>query len=96
MPPRDESAAHALDDAILFCRILAHHHTESLRSIFSRYESLRRGPVEEAFGAAEKIWVTHRDMSFMEGRWKEWTMPWVLWKSRGARREAWRFDAYDL
>ncbi|KAL5002917.1 hypothetical protein BDV10DRAFT_156564 [Aspergillus recurvatus] len=96
MPPRDESAAYALDDAIMFCRILAHHRDESLSTIFTKYELVRRGPVEEAFSAAGRMWATHRDMGFLEGRWKEWTMPWVLWKSRAARNAAWKFDAYNV
>ncbi|KAL6230107.1 hypothetical protein BDW75DRAFT_79159 [Aspergillus navahoensis] len=96
MPPRDESAAYALDDAIMFCRILAHHRDESLPTIFTKYELLRRRDVEEAFSAAGRMWATHRDMSFLEGRWKEWTMPWMLWKSRGARDAAWNFDAYNV
>ncbi|KAL2817114.1 hypothetical protein BJX63DRAFT_419690 [Aspergillus granulosus] len=96
MPPRDESAAYALDDAIMFSRILAHHRDESLPEIFARYEAVRRAAVEEAFSEAGRMWDTHRDMSFLEGRWKEWTMPWVLWKNRGARNAAWRFDAYDV
>ncbi|KAL4946040.1 hypothetical protein BDV06DRAFT_209022 [Aspergillus oleicola] len=95
MPPRDESAAYALDDAIMFARNLAHHRDDPLAKIFMKYENLRRGPVEEAFGAAGRMWATHRDMGSLEGRWKEWTMPWVLWKSRARRSEAWRFDAYD-
>ncbi|KAL2818156.1 hypothetical protein BDW59DRAFT_129229 [Aspergillus cavernicola] len=96
MPPRDESAAYALDDAIMFCRTLAHNRDESLPAIFSKYESLRRAPVEEAFNAAGRMWQTHRDMGFLEGRVKEWTMPWVLWKNRAVRNAAWKFDAYDV
>jgi 2-polyprenyl-6-methoxyphenol hydroxylase-like FAD-dependent oxidoreductase len=96
MPPRDESAAYALDDSIMFSRILAHHRDEPLCEVFARYEAVRRAAVEEAFSEAGRMWDTHRDMSFIEGRWKEWTMPWVLWKNRGARNAAWRFDAYDV
>ncbi|KAL2843880.1 hypothetical protein BJY01DRAFT_191515 [Aspergillus pseudoustus] len=96
MPPRDESAAYALDDAIMFSRILAHHRDESLPEVFARYEAVRRAAVEEAFSEAGRMWNTHRDMGFLEGRWKEWTMPWVLWKNRGARNAAWTFDAYDV
>ncbi|KAL4903857.1 hypothetical protein BDW74DRAFT_168707 [Aspergillus multicolor] len=95
MPPRDESAAYALDDSIMFSRTFAHHRDEPLSTIFAKYEALRRGPVEEAFSAAGRMWETHRDMGFLEGRWKEWTMPYFLWKNRAARNAAWRFDAYE-
>ncbi|KAL4884279.1 hypothetical protein BJY04DRAFT_183278 [Aspergillus karnatakaensis] len=96
MPPRDESAAYALDDSIMFARILAHNRDSALSTIFSKYESLRRAPVEEAFSAAGRLWASHRDMGSLEGRWKEWTMPWVLWKGKHGREKAWRFDAYDV
>ncbi|KAL4873955.1 hypothetical protein BDV12DRAFT_578 [Aspergillus spectabilis] len=96
MPPRDESAAYALDDSIMFSRILAHNRDSSLSNIFTKYESLRRGPVEEAFSAAGRLWDSHRDMGLLEGRWKEWTMPWVLWRGKGGREKAWAFDAYDV
>ncbi|KAL2868100.1 FAD-dependent oxidoreductase [Aspergillus lucknowensis] len=96
MPPRDESAAYALDDAIMFARILAHHRDEPLECAFSRYESVRRGVVEEAFSAASRMWETHRDMGVLEGRWKELKVPRTLWKGRGVRDAAWRFDAFDV
>ncbi|KAL3477048.1 hypothetical protein BJX99DRAFT_227000 [Aspergillus californicus] len=96
MPPRDESAAYALDDAIMFVRLLSHNRDDSLSSVFTQYESVRRAPVEEAYHAAGRMWETHRDMGFLEGRLKEWTMPWVLRKSRAARNAAWKFDAYDI
>jgi hypothetical protein len=80
----------------MFCRILAHHRDEPLSSVFTKYELRRRGTVEEAFSAAGRTWATHRDMGFLEGRWKEWTIPWVLRKNRAARDAAWKFDAYDV
>ncbi|KAL5336541.1 hypothetical protein BJX70DRAFT_400488 [Aspergillus crustosus] len=88
MPPRDESAAYALDDSIMFSRILAHNRDAPLPTIFQKYETLRRGPVEEAFSAAGKLWESHRDMGVLGGRWKEWTMPWVLKSGRRGRERA--------
>ena len=47
MPPRDESAAYALDDAILFSRILASYRSEPLTEAFDAYETLRRDRIKE-------------------------------------------------
>ncbi|PLB43266.1 salicylate hydroxylase [Aspergillus steynii IBT 23096] len=96
MPPRDESAAYALDDAILFSRILAKHRHEPLSAAFRAYEDLRRETVNTAFKSSRRMWEKHRDMSFLEGRLKEWTLPFYLKNSKEAREAAWEFDATKI
>ncbi|KAJ5678544.1 uncharacterized protein N7477_004177 [Penicillium maclennaniae] len=78
MPPRDESAAYALDDAILFARILAQYRSEPLAVVFETYERLRRDTISHAFKASQRMWERNRDMSMLEGRLKEWMMPFSL------------------
>ncbi|KAA8647720.1 FAD-dependent oxidoreductase [Aspergillus tanneri] len=96
MPPRDESAAYALDDAILFSRILSKHRHEPPSAAFKAYEDLRRETVNAAFRSSRRMWEKHRDMSFLEGRLKEWTLPFYLRNSREARQAAWEFDATKI
>lgn len=96
MPPRDESAAYALDDAILFSRILAKHRHEPLHVAFKAYEDLRRDTVTTAFKASRRMWEKNRDLGFLESRLKEWTLPFYLRNSRGAREAAWEFDATKI
>ncbi|OJJ96878.1 hypothetical protein ASPACDRAFT_124856 [Aspergillus aculeatus ATCC 16872] len=93
MPPRDESAAYALDDAILFSRILAKHRYDPLTVAFKAYEDLRRGTVNAAFQVSRRMWEKNRDMGFLEGRLKEWTYPMQVRNAKDSREAAWEFDA---
>ncbi|KAE8347774.1 hypothetical protein BDV24DRAFT_1551 [Aspergillus arachidicola] len=96
MPPRDESAAYALDDAILFSRILAKHRHEPLPVAFKAYEDLRRNTVNTAFKASRRMWEKNRDMGFLEGRLKELTFPLYIRNHRQEREAAWAFDATQI
>ncbi|PWY75040.1 salicylate hydroxylase [Aspergillus heteromorphus CBS 117.55] len=96
MPPRDESAAYALDDAILFSRILAKHRYDPLTVSFKAYEDLRRGTVNAAFQVSRRMWEKNRDMGFLEGRLKEWTMPMQVRNAKESREAAWEFDATKI
>jgi 2-polyprenyl-6-methoxyphenol hydroxylase-like FAD-dependent oxidoreductase len=96
MPPRDESAAYALDDAILFSRILAKHRHEPLPAAFKAYEDLRRNTVNSAFKSSRRMWEKNRDMGFLEGRLKEWTFPFYIRNHREEREAAWEFDATQI
>ena len=93
MPPRDESAAYALDDAILFSRILSKHRYDPLPVSFKAYEDLRRGTVTAAFQVSRRMWEKNRDLGFLEGRLKEWTMPMQVRNAKDTREAAWEFDA---
>ncbi|KAJ5688529.1 hypothetical protein N7462_002921 [Penicillium macrosclerotiorum] len=96
MPPRDESAAYALDDAILFARILARYRSEPLVEVFDAYESLRRDTINRAFKESHRMWDRNRDMGHLEGRLKEWMMPFYLRSHRDEREAAWEFDAAQI
>ena len=96
MPPRDESAAFALDDAILFARILTRFRFEPLPEVFKAYESIRRDTVNRAFKISRRMWERNRDMGLLEGRFKEWVMPLFLRNYRGEREMAWAFDASQV
>lgn len=96
MPPRDESAAYALDDAILFSRILSRYRFEPLTEVFKTYESFRRDTVNRAFKMSRRMWERNRDMGLLEGRLKEWILPIFLRSHRYERETAWVFDASDV
>lgn len=96
MPPRDESAAYALDDAIVFSRILAKYRLEPLTEAFRAYEAIRRETVNEAFKSSQRMWEKHKDMGMLEGRLREWTLPFYIRNSKEAREAAWEFDAAKI
>lgn len=96
MPPRDESAAYALDDAILFARILTRYRFEPLREVFRAYQDVRRGTVNAAFKVSQRMWEKNRDMGMLEGRLKEWTLPRAIRSQKESREAAWEFDATKI
>ncbi|KAJ5498751.1 Monooxygenase FAD-binding [Penicillium expansum] len=96
MPPRDESAAYALDDAILFSRILTSYRSEPLTEVFDAYETLRRDTINHAFKESRRMWERNREMGFLEGRIKEWMMTFHLKTNENAREAAWAFDATKM
>lgn len=93
MLPRDESAAYALDDAILFARVLAQYGDLPLPIAFEVYESLRREDVTQAFKASHKFWKQYKDSGVFEARIQEWLLPFHLRQHRADRDAAFEFDA---
>ena len=96
MPPRDESAAYALDDATLFARVLARYRSEPLTEVFDAYERLRRDTINYAFKESRRMWDRNRDMGLLEARLKEWMVPFHLRSHRNEREAAWAFDATKI
>ncbi|KAK2734307.1 hypothetical protein FQN57_001712 [Myotisia sp. PD_48] len=96
MPPRDESAAFALDDAILFSRILSIYVFHPLVEAFETYEALRRKPVTEAYDASCATWKQNKDKGRWANRLEEWLTPWNMYRRRKARSGAWEFDASGI
>ncbi|KAJ5654700.1 hypothetical protein N7490_001703 [Penicillium lividum] len=93
MPPRDESAAYALDDAILFARLLARYRSEPLSEVFDAYEGLRRDKINQAFKESGRMWDRNRDMGVLESRLSTFFMPFYLRSHREEREAAWVYDA---
>lgn len=96
MPPKDESAAYALDDAILFSRIFTRYLSEPLPQVFAAYEAIRRKPIDDAYKLATANWAQNRDSTSLTRRLEDWLTPWNLRRTRKARTEAWMADAQTV
>jgi hypothetical protein len=97
MPPRDESVAFAVDDAILFARILAIYINHPPSDTFKAYESVRRKPVNDAYKEAVIGWERNKDVGSIAGKIDEILMPWTLMRRRmKARSGVWMFDVHDV
>ncbi|PGG98608.1 hypothetical protein AJ79_08812 [Helicocarpus griseus UAMH5409] len=93
MPPKDESAAYALDDAILFARVLSLYIHEPLTEAFRVYESLRRKTIDDAYKAASENWASNKESGRLANMFEEWLMPWNLLREKKKSASAWTFDA---
>lgn len=97
MPPRDESAAYALDDAILYSRILALYIDHPLTDSFKAYEEIRRKPINEAYREAVAGWARNKDVGRWASKIEEIMTPWYLMRRRmKARNGTWMFDAHTV
>lgn len=96
MPPRDESASYALDDAIIFARILVKYRLKPVAESFRAYEDFRRETVNRAFQDSWSSWEEKRDMGALGARLREWTLPKKIRKQHRARETAWGFDAAQI
>lgn len=96
MPPRDESAAYALDDAILLARVFRLYYDQPLSLAFQTYDSIRRKPINDAYKDSIAGWANNRDHGKWASRLEEWLTPWHLRRKKRARVGAWVFDAHSV
>ncbi|PYH97540.1 FAD/NAD(P)-binding domain-containing protein [Aspergillus ellipticus CBS 707.79] len=67
MPPRDESAAYSIEDALIFTQILSQNRHAPLSAIFQEYETARRELVNRAFDASRRLWQSDLDKGLFPG-----------------------------
>lgn len=94
MLPRDESAAYAVDDAIVFSRVLAQYIDYPLPKTFAVYDSIRRPEVTHAFQESSKLWKRrNKDAGVFESWIRERLVPLQLRQTESSRQAAFRSDA---
>ncbi|KAF2182983.1 FAD/NAD(P)-binding domain-containing protein [Zopfia rhizophila CBS 207.26] len=96
MPPQGESVGLALEDVVLFSRIVEHSETRSVAELFSRYEQLRRPRIDAAVKEANFGWETIKDRGWFTTVVLEW-LTWVILAWRAKRKEEeFEFDVRDV
>ncbi|GIJ92546.1 hypothetical protein Asppvi_001824 [Aspergillus pseudoviridinutans] len=75
MPPREESAAYAIEDAVTFAQILARGGDRSLSDLFLEYENARRELVNKAFDATRRLWQSDLDKGLFPAHFRERMSP---------------------
>ncbi|KAE8146517.1 hypothetical protein BDV25DRAFT_162290 [Aspergillus avenaceus] len=75
MPPRDESAAYAVEDAIIFSKLLARNPDCPLAMLFAEYEDIRRDLVNKAFDASRRLWQSDLDKGLFPGQTRDLMSP---------------------
>ena len=92
MSPQGESSGFALEDAVLFARILSHHDTKSLVEIFNKYQELRRKRMDAAYNEATFRWETVKDKGWVATKFVEIITASYLWWTKKIRDESFGFD----
>ncbi|PYI03041.1 FAD/NAD(P)-binding domain-containing protein [Aspergillus sclerotiicarbonarius CBS 121057] len=75
MPPRDESAAYSIEDALIFTQILSRNLHAPLPTTFQEYEALRRELVNKAFDASRRLWQSDLDKGLFPGHVRDLMSP---------------------
>ncbi|BCR99363.1 FAD-dependent oxidoreductase [Aspergillus luchuensis] len=75
MPPRDESAAYSIEDALIFTQIFSRNLHAPLSTTFQEYESLRRELVNKVFDASRRLWQSDLDKGLFPGHVRELMSP---------------------
>ena len=92
MPPQGESGGMALEDAILFARVMATMEDKELTERFAAYERLRRPHADEAYQQASFGWETQKDSGWLAFYFRSWITSLFLWWTRSAREKRYSED----
>lgn len=92
MPPQGESTAYALEDAILFARILQHKLDKGLDQVFLTYQDARRERINKAYDESVFGWETQKDSGWFMFVVTNWLTSTFLWWTRKGREERYRED----
>jgi hypothetical protein len=108
MPPQGESTGFAIEDAMLFARIMkdAINSQEELgqstpdlidvKAVFARYERNRRARIDTAYAESNTRWESVKDTGWLASVMREW-MTWLyLWFTQSAREKSFTFDVKTM
>jgi salicylate hydroxylase len=92
MPPQGESIGLALEDSLLFPRILAEFSDKPLSEVFAIYEKNRRSRIDDSWADANKRWENVKDKSWLQQKIIEWLTSWFLWWKGHEMEARFKFD----
>jgi salicylate hydroxylase len=79
MPPQGESTGLAIEDSVLFARVLEKLSDKPLSSVLEAYEKTRRPRIDAAYIEATTRWEGTKDKSWLTTKIFEW-LTWIfLW-----------------
>ncbi|KAJ9611648.1 hypothetical protein H2200_004832 [Cladophialophora chaetospira] len=92
MPPQGESTGYALEDAILFARVMAAKVDTGLGNVFDMYQKVRRERINKAYDEATFGWETQKDCGWFTFLLRTWLTTAFLWWTRSARQNRYSED----
>lgn len=92
MPPQGESTGIALEDTVIFARLIGLYPKYDLPMLFAQYEKLRRSKVDAAYKEATFRWETVKDSGWFAHKLKSMLVPWFLWFTENKRARTFEED----
>jgi salicylate hydroxylase len=96
MPPQGESTGIALEDTVVFTRLIGLYPKYEMSVLFAQYEKLRRSRVDAAYKDASFRWETVKDSGWFAHKLKCMLVPWFLWFTENKRAESFEEDTNAL
>ncbi|KAH0845443.1 putative salicylate hydroxylase [Fonsecaea pedrosoi] len=96
MSPQGESTAYALEDAILFARVLGCRSDRGLDEVFRAYQSVRRANIDRAYDEANFGWGTQSDCGWFTFLLRSWMTTAYLWWTTSARQKRYCEDVATM
>lgn len=79
MPPQGESTGLAIEDSVLFARVVESNPQTPIEATFKLYEKTRRPRIDTAYKEAVSRWENAKDRSWFFQKVIEWMMWAFLW-----------------
>jgi salicylate hydroxylase len=96
MPPQGESGGMAVEDAILFARVMAATADQRLPERFAAYERLRKPHADRAFAEASMGWDTQKDSGWIAFYLRSWLTTAFLWWTAEGRQKRYSEDVATI
>ncbi|KIX01084.1 uncharacterized protein Z518_10150 [Rhinocladiella mackenziei CBS 650.93] len=96
MPPQGESTGYALEDAILFARVVQNNREKELPEIFTAYQRVRRERIDKAYEESAFGWDTQKDSGWFTFLLRTWITSAFLWWTSTARQRRYMEDVATM
>jgi len=92
MPPQGESTGLAIEDSVLFARVVETLSDSPISRVFAAYERTRRPRIDVAYKAALARWERVKDKNWLVQKLEEWLTWAFLWFKAGAFQKSFSYD----
>jgi salicylate hydroxylase len=92
MPPQGESTGLAIEDSVLFARVVETFPDTPIQKAFQVYEKTRRSRIDAAYKEAVMRWENVKDRSWFFQKVIEWMMWAFLWYKMGDFESSMSYD----
>lgn len=86
----------ALEDTILFTRVLDRYYDQPLAKTFEVFEKLRKPRIDAAFEEADWRWENTKDVGFVGAYIRDWLATVYLWWMRKAHVDNCAYDVRSI
>lgn len=96
MPPQGESTGYAMEDAIMFARVMGTKLNSELDEVFATYQNIRGERINKAYDEATFGWETQKDCGWFTFLMRSWLTSIFLWWTVSARQKRYSEDVATM